>query len=132
MSPPRVIKKRPLRYCVVTVPGWEDLHDAVIEEASVVILEMQAVVVRSSRPVEVLCAEPPELFDRAHPRAVRRFDLLGALLAQPELSGRWKQWLEVAEWLSHQRKLPLGMRMRVIDESDFKRRTSQAPGSEER
>ena len=115
---------RPLRYLHFTVPGWSDLHDQVIDESPETILSMRIVIDRSHSPVEVFCAEPPELYKLTDNVTIRRWHMFAALLCQPRLSGYWKEWYQAAYWLSRQRSLPLKLKMRVIDKKSFEQRAS--------
>lgn len=115
---------RPLRYYEFKVPDWGDAHDQIIDEAAAKHLGMSVLIDRSQGPVEVLCSEPPEPFDLTQPFLVRRWHLFAALLMQPKLCGYWKEWLAMAEWVSHQRALPLGIEFQVIDRGVFELRSA--------
>jgi len=113
-------KPRSMRYYKFIVPGWSDIHDRVIDEAAAEHLGVGVAVNRHASPVELFVCEPPELF-LAPPYEVRRWQMLTALLVNPDLAGRWKAWLETTLDSTWSRSMPGDMVMRIITKEEFER-----------
>jgi hypothetical protein len=106
----------PLRYYVFKVPGWSELHDRVVDEAAVRLLEIQIAIDKSVTPVEVLVAENPEPLV-IPPYEVRRFKLFAIILANPDIAGRWQLWLDAANAIVT--RFPADISMKVTNQSTF-------------
>jgi hypothetical protein len=124
---------RPTRYFRFQVPHWKTLHDQVISEAAVRLLDMHLVIDRKAKPVEVFVGSSPNPFTvdgnverKLAPFEVPRWQMLAVLLAEPELSGRWRPWLELA--ISLKAPLPHRIDMRVSTKDIFDMRVTTLAG----